>query len=136
LDVTLAEVFGEEVIRDADGDIPVRYGSTLVFVRGDQEDNLLRVFSPIVREMPPDPAAFDAVNQINLQLPMGKAVVVEDGTGIVVDVTIPADSLSKESVRHVLDYVTEVGDYFDTILVDRFGGKTMLEDLPEDATDV
>jgi len=133
---TLSEQFEVAIERDIDGDIPIPRGSSVTYLRVDPDTPILHMFAPVVSQMPTNPAVFEAINTINLQLSIVHALVVEDGTGVVLGASVPADSLSTESLFFFLDQVSGAADYYDTLIVERFGGTTMLEDDPEGSVDV
>lgn len=132
----LAFRFGHEFEVDDDGDIPVWRGSSCSYIRVDTERPMIEVFSQVVLDIPKNPALFEAVNEINLRDDISKAMVVEDGTGVLIAASLMADVLSTNGLTFLLDRVTDVADYFDTRLVQRFGGHTAGPDQPADATDV
>ena len=133
---TLSEALKTKIETDDDGDIPIWTGSSVTYVRVDKESPILHMFSPAVREMPKDSSIFEAVNEVNLQLRLAKAMVVEDGTGVVFSATVPADSISADGMMYVLEDVASASDWFDNRLVDRFGGTTARPEDPTDAIDV
>ena len=133
---TLSEVFEVAIERDADGDIPVPRGSSVTFLRADKENPILDLFAPVVSGMPVNESVFEAVNTINTQLRIPKAIVIADGTGIVIGASIPADSLSVDGLMYAINEVSTAADYFDTLLAERFGGTTMLQDESEEPVDV
>jgi hypothetical protein len=133
---TLAEALKTDIEVDDDGDIPIWRGSSVTYVRVEKDAPVLHLFSPAVREMRNEPSVYEAVNEINLQLVLTKAMVVDDGTGVVFSATVPADSISAQGMIYALDDVTSASDWFDDRLVDRFGGTTVRPNDPPDAIDV
>ena len=133
---SLSEAAGMEITRDTDGDIPIPRGSSVTYIRVDSENPVLHFFSFAVSKMPANPALYEAVNEINLQLELCKAIVIEDGTAVLFSATIPADSLSTKGLMYALDQVSATADHFDSLLVDRFGGTTMMLDEAGDVVDV
>ncbi len=118
-----------EVYRDEDGDIPIPRGSAVVFIRVlDKDSPFLEVFSPLVRGFEISPDVFEAVNAINMQVPMAKATVFADSKQIVLSAHVLIDTLSAKELMFTLDMVSNAADHFDTMLQKRFGGTTLLED--------
>jgi hypothetical protein len=128
---TLRDALDGPIEPNADGDLPIRFGSSVSYVRIDEEEQILSIFSYIVREMQSDPAVYQAVNEINLRLGFSKAVAVDDGTGVVMSALVPADFISPRGLMYVLDEVRRAADEFDTSLVHRFGGTTAAPQLGE-----
>ncbi len=138
LKATLEQALGVTDLRhDEDGDLPVPYGSAVLFIRhGDPESPFLHIFAPLLADFTITPGVYEAVNSINMQVPMAKAVVDTDRTQIILsaDVLI-ADTLSPDDLMLAVELVADAADHFDTLLKKRFGGHTMLDD-DDDSIDV
>jgi hypothetical protein len=130
IEVTLMKAFGLSAVqRDQDGDIPLRRGSTVLYVRPhDGESPFLEIFAPLVRDFRMSPAVYEAVNAINLQVPMAKAMVVGGGAQIVLSSQLLTHTLSTAEFLLAVDLVSHAADHFDTALEKQFGGRTLLED--------
>jgi hypothetical protein len=133
---SLASAFEREFEPDDDGDIPLWQGSSVSYVRVETDQPVISVFSRVVEGMHKDASIFEAVNQINLQLAYSKAVVVDDGSAVVIEASVPADSISASGLMELLKNVVLSADYFDTRLVARFGGRTAGSDEDSEAIDV
>jgi hypothetical protein len=134
---TLKKSLGvDELIRDADGDVPIISGSAMVYVRVvDQEtSSFVQVFSPLLSGFEPNPAVYESVNNLNGVLRVARAVVHNEGRLIMLEADVPAVSLSAEQLLFTIQLVTGAADHFDTVLQERFGGKTTFPD--EAGTDV
>lgn len=132
---TLKDAFDlRQVDRDADGDLFLACGSSVVFVKQlDSESPFLTVFAPLLEDFRMSPDVYEAVNAINVQIPMGKATVNADDKQIVLSVDLPlVDRLSAEDLVLAVDLVGEAADHFDTLLQKRFGGSTMLDDADDE----
>ena len=139
LEETLKREMGfDEIERDEDGDIPIRSGSTVVFVRASDEDPpFIEVFAPLLLGFTLSPDVYEAVNSINLQVPLAKAVVDKDGDQITLSADIfIIDELSADQLMATIELIGDRADYYDTMLQKRFGGRTMLRDGDEDQFDV
>jgi len=130
VDAVLKDQLGiAEVYRDDDGDIPIPRGSAVVFIRIlDKDSPFLEVFSPLIRGFEVSPDVFEAVNAINMQMPMAKATVFADSKEIVLSAHVLIDTLSTKELMFTLDMVSNAADHFDTLLQKRFGGTTLLQD--------
>ena len=133
---TLSKVFRGPVSRNADGDIEIRRGSSCTCIRVDREYSVIHVFSHLVRGMEPDSEVYEAVNAINEQVPLAKAVVVDEGRTVICNAALLADSVTPYELLATLDVVSEAADHFDTLLAERFGGQTRLPDGPPDQIDI
>lgn len=130
----------DEIGRDEDGDIPVRWGSALVFIRAidvDSELPLVRVFAPLLEDIELRSDVYEAVNSINLQVPFAKAIVDPETRQIVLAADLFVfEHLSPEQVISTIELIGENADHFDTMLQKRFGGTTVFDDEDEDEFDV
>lgn len=122
--------------RAPDGDVVIRRGSSIVFVRVEDNDApFVHVFAPLLSGFTLTPAVYEAVNTINTQIPLGKAMIVNGGETIVLAADVAAQTLSPEELLFALDMVSQAADHYDTRLQKRFGGATAFED-DEDTVDV
>lgn len=133
---TLSKIFRGPVRRGTDGDIEIPRGSSSTYVRVNRDYSVIHVFSHLVQGMTPDPEIYEAVNAINTQVPLAKAVVVDEGRSVVLNAELLADSVTPFELLATLDVVSEAADHFDTLLAERFGGSTRLPDEPPDEIDL
>lgn len=131
-DTLKRELEVDEIVRDEDGDIPVRCGSAMVYVSvmgGGTELPLIRVFAPLLEDFTVKPEVYEAVNSINRQIPFAKAIVDPEIRQILLAADLFAfDQMSSEQLMATIELVGENADHFDTMLQKRFGGATMFED--------
>ncbi|MDI1290117.1 MAG: YbjN domain-containing protein, partial [bacterium] len=72
---------------------------------------------------------YEAVNSINMQVAMAKAIVDADEKQIILTAALPIiGTLSSDEVMLAIELVAEAADHFDSLLQKRFGGTTMLDD--------
>jgi len=133
VDISLREILHtDDLKRDDDGDIPIRFGSALVFVRLVEADGALpslHVFAPVVWDLKESPEILEAVNEMNLSIRFGRATWEE--TQVMVAADLPTPMLTKENIAFVCDQIGAVADYFDDRLQQEFGGSIMFgERLP------
>jgi hypothetical protein len=117
---------------DADGDIRVRYGSTMCFVRGIEDPPSVRLFAPMVIDVPRTPALLADLNDINLNITVGR-VVHTPANEVLFSLELYGEQLTVEIVRASLDAATTIADHFDHQLQSRFGGKTMFAEVSDDS---
>lgn len=111
---------------DEDGDVPVRSGSAVVFVRVMTEPPMVRVFAPIAAEVPHTPAVLERVNELNGHHLLVRAAY-RDGA-VVLDVPLIGEGLVPQQVGIALGVVAELADEIDDAFVAEFGGRTFLDD--------
>lgn len=68
----LTHMFGHEPIRDAEGDIAIRVGSTMVFVRTAPDAREVLLFSALVHEVEGRSRAVEVLNDLNTESRFGR----------------------------------------------------------------
>jgi hypothetical protein len=130
----------DQIERDDDGDIPVAWGSAVVFVSTigvDSELPLIRVLAPLLEDFTMKPEVYEAINSINRQIPFGKAMVDPEIQQIVLAADLFVfDQMSPEQLMATIELIGENADHFDTMLQKRFGGTTMMDDDDANEFDV
>jgi hypothetical protein len=122
----------DQVNRDPDGDIRIRYGSTMCFVRGIEDPPSVRLFAPMVIDVPQTPALLADLNDINLNITVGR-VVHTPANEVLFSLELYGEQLTVEIVRASLDAATTIADHFDHQLQSRFGGKTLYAEVSDDS---
>lgn len=113
---------GGEVHYDRDGDIPIRFGSTQVFVRSGEEAPVVRVFAILLTDLSVSSALMDAVNDLNQRYLYAK--FFWDGRSVVMAIDVPCRPFVGSHLLHAIGTVGQVGDELDEELQERFGGRT------------
>ncbi|WP_319450715.1 MULTISPECIES: T3SS (YopN, CesT) and YbjN peptide-binding chaperone 1 [unclassified Mycobacterium] len=127
LDATLKTELGlATIVRDEDDDIPISLGGPVVYVRqGGPGSSFVTVLALLLEDFDVSPCVYEAINAINLEVPMAKTVVDADLRQIVMSVELPViDTLSADDLMLAVETVSEWAEYFDTLLQNRFGGAT------------
>lgn len=114
----------DAVVRDQDGDYPIRVGSTLIFVRLlEGMPPVVQVFAPVLRDVAASRELLDALNEINGRVRFARVfwanrqvIAVMELTGI--DITV-------EQVAFACVELGNLADHLDDGLHGRFGGATM-----------
>lgn len=127
LEAALTEfVAGAELVPDRDGDLPIRVGSALMFVRPvPGRPPLLQLFSPLVSGIDLTPALLDSLNDINRNILFGRVFWAE--REIVVSMELTAVGLSAQQIAFACVQLGNLADHLDDVLRGRFGGRTMFE---------
>lgn len=138
LESTLKREFKvDKIERDEDGDIPIEWGSAVVFISTDDEAPGISVFAPLIEDFAVRPEVYEAVNSINRKVPFAKCILDPDIKQIVLVAELAIfDGLSSEQLMATIEHVAETADHYDTLLQKRFGGKTMRDDDDVDEFDV
>jgi hypothetical protein len=129
----------DEVIRDEDGDRPVRSGDAMVFVRVVADPGFVAVFSPALTEVTRRAALIEAVNDINRTIRGARAAVTDNAVLIAAEVY--EQPALEGGVINALKAVSSLANSCAAQLQPRFGGNTFFgestppaEDSPEPGT--
>lgn len=118
---------GGELKKDDDGDIPIRWGSAIYYVRlVDRDPVLVRVFSVVLRGVELSHELLQELNETNQNV-VSARVFWADGD-IVASLELPAETLDAGDFSYAAWAVGSLADWADTELQPRFGGEKMLED--------
>jgi hypothetical protein len=131
---TLTTLIGRsDIDKDKDGDIPIRWGSALIFVRV-QEGNppWVYLFAPLLWDVAETPSLLDAINEMNKKLAFGRAFWTGEEVRIGYDLT--SLYLSSDALAHACHQVGAAADHFDGLLQERFGGSVMFGEPQEPKT--
>jgi hypothetical protein len=116
------ETGNDQLERDDAGDIPLRFGSSIVFVRVFGDPPIIRVFSPALGDVSVDSRVLATVNDVNTSTVFTKWLVVDDRIIAVIDLFgRPFDEQHVISACHV---VGDTADASDEELQKRLGGRT------------
>lgn len=119
----------DALVRDADGDYPVRVGSALMFVQLlDGVPPVVRIFSPILRDVAASPVLLEALNEINARIRFGR--VLWTGRQVVVAMEVTAADLTEAQVVFACTQLGNLADHLDDGLRGRFGGATAFATRP------
>lgn len=132
IDATLAErvtallgAYLEDDGRPCDpttGPVAIRSGTALVLVRlVDAEPPVVRVFSPLLREVERTPDLLSELNEINGHLNFLR-LFWRDST-VFAATELLATSVDAANLTYACDAVSELSDYYDERLRDRHGGR-------------
>ena len=129
VDAALTSLFGATPKKDDDGDIPVPWGSSLVFVRVEQDVPIVQLFSVVVEGVTDLRRAAFEVNVLNRDLRFMKFILVEDR--VLAQVHLPAWPFVPEHLRTMLTGMSQRIDEIDEDLVARIGGRRAFEPADE-----
>lgn len=108
---------------DADGDVPVRYGTVLAFVRAAQAPQRVCFFAPLLRDVRPQPALLERLNELNFGSNPVRFMVRD--TTVFGYAEIPADPFVAAHVESVLHQFCARCDGIGPWLASRFGGEAV-----------
>lgn len=114
---------------DADGDIGIRAGSAMVFVKVRDNPALVDVFSPVLTELHPSQELYERLSELTSRMPIGRLYF----TGGTVWASVPVFGRDFQASHLMLavQVMTGLADELDDRLHGEFGGKRFFgEDKP------
>jgi hypothetical protein len=122
VDDALARASGAETVdHDKDGDVPLRFGSTMVFVRVNAEQPIIEVFAPVVWDIPPTFAVLGSVNELNQHVRFLRYVATETGVDLRGELRgVPFDDAA---LADLVNAVGTMADQQTAAFQERFGGR-------------
>jgi hypothetical protein len=109
-----------DLIRDADGDIPVRVGSALMYVRAVAgTPPLVQLFAPVLHGTALTLPLLEALNDINRRILFGR--IFWGHQGVIVAMELTGVDLTPEQVSFACVQLGNLADHLDDELRERFG---------------
>jgi hypothetical protein len=131
----LKQILGtDKIVRDDDGDYPVRHKSALYYVRvdpGSKDIPIVQVFAVALADVSPSAELYEEINQINSKLRFARAFWVRDQ--VLIESEMIGEELSLAGLETGCETVAGAADYFGPQLSEQFGGRTAFAD--EQGTD-
>ena len=126
------EVAAEQLQVDSDGDIGIRAGSAMVFVRIRDNPPLIDVFSPILTEVEPTEQLYVKLSELTNRMPIGRLYCAQD----TVWASIPVFGRNFQATHLMLavQVMTGLADELDDRLHGEFGGKRFFGEGDKPAT--
>ncbi len=118
---TMSKTTVEQLQEDTDGDIGIRAGSAMVFVRVRDNPPLVDVFSPILTEVEPTEQLYVRLSELTNRMPIGRLYCAAD----TVWASIPVFGRNFQATHLMLavQVMTGLADELDDRLHGEFGGK-------------
>jgi hypothetical protein len=109
-----------ELIRDSDGDIPVRVGSALMYVRAVAgTPPLVQLFATVLDDVELTPPLLEAINDINRRILFGR--IFWGHRGVIVAMELTGVGMTPEQVSFACVQLGNLADHLDDELRARFG---------------
>lgn len=125
----------DDVDFDEDGDIAVRFGSAIAFVRVVEQPLFVRVYSPVLANVSCTVEVLERLNDLNTELRFARLVCLDDT--VIAAVDLFAFPLMAEHIVHACAVLGTVADSVDDLLQAEFGGRTAFGEFrprPRDRT--
>jgi hypothetical protein len=112
----------DDLTRDSDGDIPIRWDDHMVFVRVTSDPDYVRVFSPVLHDLEPTAELVAAVNDINLEIRIARFLV--KGGEVIVSADVDDTPAIEGPLGDAYHAVGSLASHYAGQLQARFGGAT------------
>ncbi|WP_232821952.1 T3SS (YopN, CesT) and YbjN peptide-binding chaperone 1 [Desertihabitans aurantiacus] len=122
VEAELTEMFGHTPLHDAEGDIAIRVGSTMLFLRLVNEAREVLVFASLVHEVEGRSRAVEVLNDLNSDARMVKFQLVRDR--VFVTCTVPAHPFVPAHLHQAVTLMADVADGIDDELANKLRGRT------------
>ncbi|MBY8873630.1 YbjN domain-containing protein [Micromonospora sp. PLK6-60] len=118
---TMLKSKSDQIQVDSDGDINIRAGSAMVFVRVRDNPPLVDVFSPVLTEVEPTERLYVKLSELTNRMPIGRLYCADD----TVWASIPVFGRNFQATHLMLavQVMTGLADELDDRLHGEFGGK-------------
>lgn len=126
MEALLAAHFEQPVVHDHDGDIPIRSGSAMVFVRISADLPIVELFSPLLLGVAGDALALERLNRVNRSLRFAR-LTWSRGT-VLAGHEIWCEPFVPELLMRAVEMMMELADQLDDGLRAELGGRGFFED--------
>ncbi|MFP5283119.1 MAG: T3SS (YopN, CesT) and YbjN peptide-binding chaperone 1, partial [Actinomycetes bacterium] len=118
----LTAMHGYPPMRDAEGDVAIRVGSTMIFLRTPADGQEIVVFAAVVHDVVGRSRAAEVLNDLNVEARWVKFQLVRDR--VFVTLSILARPYVGAHLRQALSIVSRVADGIDEELAAKLDGRT------------
>jgi hypothetical protein len=130
VDAELGRMFGYPPIHDTEGDVAIRVGSTMLFLRTSPDAQEVVVFAAVVHDVAGRSRAAEVLNDLNVEARWVKFQLVRDR--VFVTVSVLARPFVPAHLHHAVKILAETADGIDNDLAVKLGGRTTFDDPAED----
>lgn len=125
VDSELSELFGHRPIRDSEGDIAIRVGSTMLFLRTAPDGREIVVFAAVVHDVEGRSRAAEVLNDLNVDARWVKFQLIRDR--VFVTLSVPARPFVAAHLRQAVRIMSDVADGIDDDLAAKLHGRTTFD---------
>jgi hypothetical protein len=122
VDVELAEMYGHQPIRDAEGDVAIRVGSTMLFLRTSQDGQEVVIFAAVVHDVAGRSRAAEVLNDLNVEARWVKFQLIRDR--VFVTISVLSRPFVPAHLHQAVRILSEVADGIDNELAAKLDGRT------------
>ncbi len=125
VDAVLRREFGHPPLRNEQGDVAIRVGSTMVFLRSTPDAAELVLFSPLVHDVSGRSRACEVLNDLNVESRFGRFSLHRDR--VFVQLSVAAQPFVPAHLHQALRALSQIADGIDDELASRLGGRTTFQ---------
>ena len=122
VEAELAATLGYAPVRDEEGDIVIRVGSTLLFLRAAEDAQEVVLFSAVVHDVDGRSRAAEVINDLNVEARWVKFQLVRDR--VFVTASVPARPFVPAHLHQAVRVMSDVADGVDEELAAKLHGRT------------
>lgn len=122
LEGELSLFLGHEPLRDDNGDLALRVGTTMVFVRSALDAQEVLLFAPLVHDVDGRSRAMEVLSDLNTEARWVRFQLIRDR--VYVSMSVLADPLIPAHLHRALRIVSLISDSMDEALAQKLRGRT------------
>ena len=122
VDAELAEMYGHQPIRDAEGDVAIRVGSTMLFLRTSQDGQEVVIFAAVVHDIAGRSRAAEVLNDLNVEARWVKFQLIRDR--VFVTISVLSRPFVPAHLHQAVLILSKVADGIDDELAAKLDGRT------------
>ena len=126
VDAELAEIYGHPPIRDTEGDVAIRVGSTMLFLRTSSDGQEVVLFAPVVHDIAGRSRAAEVLNDLNVEARWVKFQLIKDR--VFVTISVLSRPFVPAHLRQAVRILSDVADGIDNELAAKLNGRTTFSD--------
>ena len=125
VEAELTEMFGHAPLRDHEGDIALRVGSAMLFLRVSVDGRELILFSVLVHDVAGRSRAAEVLNDLNAEARMVKFHLIRDR--VFVSLSMLTHPFVPAHLHQAVRIMSDIADALDDDLARKLGGRTAFE---------
>jgi T3SS (YopN, CesT) and YbjN peptide-binding chaperone 1/T3SS (YopN, CesT) and YbjN peptide-binding chaperone 3 len=126
VDAELAEMYGYRPIRDAEGDVAIRVGSTMLFLRTSGDSQEVVIFAAVVHDVAGRSRAAEVLNDLNVEARWVKFQLIRDR--VFVTISVLSRPFVPAHLHQAVRILSDVADGIDDELAAKLNGRTTFSD--------
>jgi hypothetical protein len=125
----------DDVLVDSDGDVVLPNGSSVAFIRISSEPVSIRLFAILLSDVSESADLFSTINEVNANIFAG-FLYYQNNRVYLQHTVLAAGGLSVQTLIQTIDCITDLADFFDDKLQERFGGEKFRAGRADDEIEV